>query len=185
MPTGSSTLYSLERPDLANLEAILHSASVDRAKRVALDAYKHMIDIATGTVRVEYTIAGGYGRFVGTAKKGTKKTYTTGASMQRVFRNLLFGAAYDDLDIVNASGNILCQLFQKHGLRTDQMTYLNENREEILQMIMNSHPMRVERATAKTALIEVFNCGSGRTSMQKELGALADEHALPPFVEGL
>jgi hypothetical protein len=151
-----------------------------------LDAYKQMIDLETGTVRVEYTIAGGnYGRFVGHAKRGAKKTYTTGASMKRVFRNLLFGDAYDDLDIVNASGNIMAQLFQKHGLRTDRMSYLNENREEVLQMIMDSHPLRVERATAKTALIEVFNCGSGRASMQKELGAFADEHALPPFIEGL
>ena len=191
MPTGgpggsSSILYSLERPDIANLDAILRSASVERAKHEGLDAYRRMVDLATGTVRVEYTIASGnYGRFVATAKKGAKKTYTTGASMQRVFRNLLFGDAYDDLDIVNASGNILCQLFQKHGLRTDRMTYLNENREEILQMIMNSHPLRVERATAKETLIAVFNCGSGRASMQQELGAFADEHALPPFVEGL
>jgi hypothetical protein len=141
-----------------------------------------MIDTATGEVRVEYEMARGhYGRFVGAAKKGAKRTYVTGASMKRVFRNLLFGDAYDDIDIVNASGVIMCQLFQKH----ERMTYLNENREEILQLIMGSHPMRVERATAKTALIEVFNCGSGRASMQKELGELADEHALPPFVEWL
>ena len=181
-----AALCSFERPDRANLEAILQSSSVDSAKQTGLKAYRQMIDLATGEVRVEYTIASGhYGRFVGTAKKGAKKTYVTGASMKRVFRNLLFGDAYDDLDISNASGNIMCQLFQKHGLRTDRMTYLNENREEILQMIMDSHPLRVERATAKTTLIEVFNCGSGRSSMQKELGALADEHALPPFVEGL
>jgi hypothetical protein len=39
-----------------------------------------MIDLATGEVRVEYTIASGrYGRFVGAAKKGAKKTYVTGA----------------------------------------------------------------------------------------------------------
>jgi hypothetical protein len=145
-----------------------------------------MVDTATGTVRVEYEIArGNYGRFVGAAKKGSKRTYVTGASMKRVFRNLLFGDAYDDLDIVNASGNIMEQLFQKHGLGTEQMTYLNRNREEVLQMIMNSHPLRVERATAKTALIEVFNCGSGRLSIRKELGDFAENHTLPPFVESL
>ena len=173
---------SFERPDLTNLEAIIQSASVGRAHQTGLKAYRQMIDTATGEVRVEYEMARGhYGRFVGAAKKGAKRTYVTGASMKRVFRNLLFGDAYDDIDIVNASGVIMCQLFQKH----ERMTYLNENREEILQLIMGSHPMRVERATAKTALIEVFNCGSGRASMQKELGELADEHALPPFVEWL
>ena len=181
-----AALCSFERPDRANLEAILQSASVDSAKQRGLKAYRQMIDVATGEVCVEYTIASGrYGRFLGTAKKGAKKTYVTGASMKRVFRNLLFGDAYDDLDISNASGNIMCQLFQKYGLRTDKMTYVNENREKVLQVIMDSHPLRVERATAKATLIEVLNCGSGRSSMEKELGALADEHALPPCVEEL
>jgi len=177
---------SFERPDLTNLEAIIQSASVDRENQIGLKAYKQMIDAATGTVRVEYEIPRGtYGRFVGAAKKGSKRTYMTGASMKRVFRNLLFGDAYDDIDIVNASGNIMEQLFKKHGLRTDRMSYLNENREEILKLIMDSHPICVERATAKSALIEVFNCGSGRVSMRKELGGFADDHALPPFVESL
>ena len=38
MPSGGgSVLFSLERPDLANLEAILHSASVDRAMNVSAE----------------------------------------------------------------------------------------------------------------------------------------------------
>jgi hypothetical protein len=66
------------------------------------------------------------------------------------------------------------------------MTYYNEHREDVLRMIMSNNPSRpLERATAKKTLIEVFNCGSGRASMQKELGAFVDEHALPPFVEKL
>ena len=175
---------SCEKPDLAVLESIIQSAAATSEERIGLGTYKRMVDTATGTVLVEYTLKE-YGRFIGYAKRGQIKTYVTGTTMRRVFRNLVFGEAYDDLDIANASGVIMCQLFQKHGLSTESMSYLNDHREEVLCMIMDHNPRRIERATAKTTLIEVFNCGSGRASMQKELGAFADEHALPPFVEGL
>jgi hypothetical protein len=176
---------SFEKPDLGVLESIIQSPAATRDERVQLCAYKKMIDTVTGMVFVEYTRSE-YGRFFGCAKKGLHKNYFTGTTMRRVFRNMVFGEAYDDLDIVNASGAIMCQLYQKHGLSTESISYYNEHREEVLGMIMTHNPQRqVERATAKTTLIEVFNCGSGRESMQKELGAFVDEHALPPFVEEL
>jgi hypothetical protein len=175
---------TFEKPDLAVLESIIQSPAATSDERTGLGSYKRMIDTATGNVLVEYTVRE-YGRFIGYARRGQNKTYVTGTTMRRTFRNLVFGEEYDDLDIANASGAIMCQLFQRHGLTTESMSYLNEHREEVLCMIMEHNPRRLERATAKTTLIEVFNCGSGRTSMQRELGAFVDEHALPPFVEGL
>jgi hypothetical protein len=181
MPT---TLLSFEKPDLARLESILQSPSLTNEERTGLEAYKRMIDPATGNVRVEHTVSE-YGRHVGHVKRGQIKTHINGATMRRVFRNLLFGESYDDLDIANASGSIMCQLFQKHGLDTENMAYLNENREEALRMIMDHYPLRVERATAKKTLIEVFNGGSGHTSLRKELPFTDQDPSLPPFVDGL
>lgn len=175
---------TFEKPDLSVIESIIQSPGATSDERTGLDYYKRMVDTVTGTVLVEYTLKK-YGRFIGYARRGQNKTYVTGTTMRRVFRNLVFGEAYDDLDIANASGSIMCQLFQRHGLSTESMSYLNEHREEVLRMIMDHNPHRLERATAKTTLIEVFNCGSGRASMQRELGAFVDESALPPFVEGL
>ena len=175
---------TFEKPDLSVLESIIQSPGATSDERIGLDYYKGMIDTVTGTVLVEYTLKE-YGRLIGYARRGKNKTYVTGTTMRRVFRNLVFGEAYDDLDIANASGAIMCQLFQRYGLSTESMSYLNEHREEVLSMIMDHNPRRLERATAKTTLIEVFNCGSGRASMQRELGAFVDEHALPPFVERL
>ena len=173
----------IEKPDLAVLETILQSPAATSEDRAGLDAYRKMVDPETGGVQVEYKLRD-YGRYIGYAKRGRAKTYVTGTSMKRVFRNLIFGEAYDDLDIENASGSIMCQLFQKHGLPTEKMSYLNEHREEVLRMIMNHSERPVERATAKQALIEIFNCGSGRRSLCEELGSIADD-GVPPFVEGL
>ena len=126
----------IEKPDLAVLETILQSPAATSEDRAGLDAYRKMVDPETGGVQVEYKLRD-YGRYIGYAKRGRAKTYVTGTSMKRVFRNLIFGEAYDDLDIENASGSIMCQLFQKHGLPTEKMSYLNEHREEVLLMIMN------------------------------------------------
>jgi hypothetical protein len=199
MPTASNAvnvLSSFERPDQATLEALIQSPALTKEKRDGLRMYKKMIDPATGGVRVEYTLeyklANGargterkFGRYVGEAKRGNKKTYMCGATMQRCHRNLVFGERYDDVDLVNSAGNVMCQIYVKLGLSVDKMSYLNEHREEVLRMITEHHHLRVDRATAKRTLIDVFNCGSGREALLGELGERATEPLLPPFVEEL
>ena len=176
-------MRSFERPDLAKIESIIQSSGATDEERTGLSRYREMVDPATGDVMVEYTLSGGYGRLTGWAKRGNKKTHVTGTSMRRVFRNLVFGETYDDLDIVNAAGHIMCQLFRKHGLNSDELAYYNEHREDVLCMVLDHNPLRVERETAKQAIIEVLNCGSGLTHMRKELGSI--EIVLPPFMQKL
>ena len=185
------TTHSFEKPNLANLEALIQSPAVSKQEKQALKSYKEKMDEKTGEVKVDYTVEK-YGRFNGYAKKGKFKTYTTGTSMKRVIRNIIFGEEYDDLDIANCSGNVMCQLFQKHNLPTERMSYLNENREDVLQMIMDFHKeKKVERATAKDILIEVFFCGSGYSSQYWEMNPFTNKketiirYALPPFVNEL
>lgn len=182
---------SFEKPNLVHLEALIQSPALSKQEKIALKSYRKMIDEKTNEVIVEYTVDT-CGRFQGYAKQGKKKTYTTGTSMKRVIRNILFGEDYDDLDIANCSGNIMCQLFEKHNLLTDKMSYLNNNREAVLQDIMKFHSQKIERSSAKDMLIEVFFCGSGRSSQYWELNPFTKEkkdtiiqYALPPFVEQL
>jgi hypothetical protein len=189
-----TSTHSFEKPNLANLESLLQSPAVSKQEKQAFKSYKDKIDEKTGYVRVDYEVKT-FGRYLGYAKKGKGKnasnTYTTGTSMKRVLRNLLFGDEYDDLDIVNCSGSIMCQLFQKHGLPTEKMTYLNDNREDVLKMIMDFHEQKLERMTAKDILIEVFFCGSGHSSQYWEFNPFTNKrqtiirYALPPFVEEL
>ena len=155
---------SSEKPNLAILETLIASSMVSKQEKQALKSYREKMDEKTGEVKVEYECEK-YGRFYGYARKGKYKTSTTGTSMNRLHRNLIFGETYDDLDIANCSGNVMCQTFEKHGYDVSCMKYLNENREAVLQMIMDFNTVyKLERATAKDILIEVFFCGSGHTS---------------------
>lgn len=187
--------YSFEKPDLAILEMLMQSDHLCHQERLAMKSYKDKIDETTGYVRVDYEQKP-FGRYVGYAKKGkgknATKTSTTAASMRRQVRNLLFGESYDDIDIINASGTVMCQLLQKHHLPTEKLTYLNENREKVLEEIQSFHADRkLERMTAKDILIEVFFCGSGHSSQYWELNPFTQkrnsivQYALPPFVEEL
>ena len=179
-----------ETPNLANLERLIQSKALSKAEIHALKSLKEKIDPKTQSVKVEYTVDG-FGRFTATAKGGRYKTTTTATGMKRELRNLVYGEGYDDLDIVNASGQVMCQLFQRNGLTTEKMTYLNENREAVLAEIANYHDQKLERATAKDILIEVFFCGGGHASQYWEFNPFTNKkevihrYALPPFVEEL
>jgi len=185
-----TTITTYEIPNLLALERLIQSKALSKAEIHALKSFKEKIDPKTNSVKVEYTIDG-FGRFKATAKGGKYKTSTTATGMKRELRNLIYGDAYDDLDIVNASGQIMCQLFQRNGLKTEKMTYLNENREAVLAMIMDFHEQKVERSTAKDILIEVFFCGGGHSSQYWEFNPFTQKkevitrYALPPFVEEL
>jgi hypothetical protein len=186
----ASKKISYEKPDLINLERLIQSPALRKQEKESLKSYKEKIDNETNEVKIEYSYDK-FGRYLGYATKGKSKTYTTGTSMKRIIRNLLFGETYDDLDIANASGEVMCQLFNRHGLNTEKMSYLNKNRKEVLEMIMDYHPsFKIERDTAKEILIEIFFCGSGHTSQYKELSAFTESdkimtYDLPPFVEEL
>ena len=149
---------STEKPNLLVLETLSQSSKVSKQEKQSLKGYLEKVDEKTGEVKVDYEVEK-YGRFNGYARKGKFKTYTTGTSMKRVIRNLIFGDQYDDLDIANCSGNVMCQVFEKHGFTVARMKYLNENRENVLQMIMDFNKQhKLERSTAKDILIEIFFC---------------------------
>jgi hypothetical protein len=184
------TTITYETPNLATLERLIQSKALSKAEIHALKSLKEKIDPKTQSVKVEYTVDG-FGRFRATAKGGKYKTTTTATGMKRELRNLVYGEGYDDLDIANASGQVMCQLFQRNGLTTEKMTYLNENREDVLKEISNYQDQKLERATAKDILIEIFFCGGGHASQYWEFNPFTNKkevihrYALPPFVEEL
>lgn len=178
-------LTSYEKPNLANLEALIQSKKVLKHEKQALKSYKDKIDEKTGEVKVEYEVAK-YGRFKGLARNKKEKTYTTGCSMKREHRNLLFADDYDDLDVANCSGNVMCQIFEKHGLPTSKFRHLCDNREAVLAELMGHYPdFPLERITAKDVLIEVFFCGSGNTSLYWELNPYLQRYDLPQIVKDI
>jgi hypothetical protein len=178
-------LISYEKPNLTNLEALIQSLKVTKYEKQALKSYRDKIDEVTGMVKVEYE-AECFGRYIGVARKGKEKTYTAGYSMKREHRNLLFADAYDDLDISNSSGNIMCQIFEKHGLPTEKFRHLCDHREEILKEIATFYPtFPLERITAKDVIIEVLFCGSGENSLYWELSPYMKRHDLPQIVKEL
>ena len=124
----------IEKPDLAVLETILQSPAVTSEDRTGLESYRKMVDPETGCVQVEYKLRD-YGRYIGYAKRGRAKTYITGTSMKRVFRNLIFGEAYDDLDIENASGYIMCQLHDEDGVARVAVRHKARHRGEQAQLV--------------------------------------------------
>jgi hypothetical protein len=183
-----TTITTYERPDLAQLERLIQSNALSNAEIHALKSLKEKIDTKTSMVKVEYSLEG-FGRFKATAKGGKYKTSTTATGLKREIRNILYGEAYDDLDIANASGEVMCQLFQKNGLNTEKMSYLNAHRQEVFEMIMDFHEQKIEKQTAKDIMIEVFFGGGGHSSQYWEFNPFTNKketiirYALPPFVE--
>jgi hypothetical protein len=182
---------SYEKPNRTIIETLMTSSKVSKQEKMALKSYYEKIDEKTGEVKVEYEIEQ-YGRFNGFARRNKYKTYTTGTSMKRIHRNLIFGEDYDDLDVANCSGSVMCQVFEKNGYDVTHMKHLNERREDVLQMIMDyNKEFNVERSTAKDILIEVFFCGSGHTSQYWEMNPFTNKkdvvkvYQLPPFVNEL
>ena len=176
-------LISYEKPHLGRLEALIQSPKVLKHEKQALKSYRDKIDEKTGEVKVEYDVEK-YGRYRGIARNKKEKTYMTGCSMKREHRNLLFASEYDDLDIANASGNVMCQIFEKHGLPTRKFRHLCDNREAVLMELMCFYPNSpLERITAKDVLIEIFFCGSGNTSLYWELNPYLQRYDLPDIVK--
>ena len=181
----SISIISYEKPNLANLESLIQSKKVLKHEKHALKSYKDKIDEKTGEVKVEYEVVK-YGRFRGLAKKKKEKTYTTGTSIKREHRNLLFADDYDDLDVANCSGMVMCQVFEKHGLPVTKFKYLCDNREEVLAELMTFYPdFPLERITAKDVLIEIFFCGAGNTSLYWELNPYIQRYDLPQIVKDI
>jgi hypothetical protein len=176
-------IISYEKPHLANLEALIQSPKVLKHEKQALKSYRDKIDEKTGYVKVEYTVEK-YGRYKALARKQKEKTYTTGCSMRREHRYLLFAHAYDDLDIANSSGNVMCQIFEKHGLPTKKFRHLCDNREAVLMELMCFYPdFPLERITAKDVLIEIFFCGAGNNSLYWELNPYIKRYDLPDIIK--
>jgi len=178
---SSSKIVSFEKPNVEHLERMMASGHLTHKEEMALKSYADKIDNKTGYVKVDYKVDK-FGRHKNEAVRGKTRTTFTGTLMRRTVRNLLFGDAYDDLDIANASGVIMRKVFESNGLRTPKMTYLVENRESVLADLMSS--LGVERSTAKDILIEIFFCGSGHKSMYSELNPY-ESYCLTPFVEEL
>ena len=178
-------LTSYEKPNLANLESLIQSKKVLKHEKQALKSYKDKMEEKTGEVKVEYEVEK-YGRFKGLARNKKEKTYTTGCSMKREHRNLLFADEYDDLDVANCSGNVMCQIFEKHSLPTRKFKHLCDNREAVLAELMGHYPdFPLERITAKDVLIEIFFCGQGNNSLYWELNPYFEKHDLPQIVKDI
>ena len=174
-------IASHEKPSIANIEKVLASGHLTAYEKQALKSYKHKIDEKTGFVQVKYEVEK-FGRFKNFAVKTKYRTVYTATSMRVEIRNALFKDKYDDLDIANASGCVMLRIFKKNKLPTRFLEMYIERREEFLQMIMTH--LDVWRPTAKDIMIEIFFCGSGKTSIYWELHPLL-KYTLPPVVEEL
>jgi hypothetical protein len=156
------------------------SEELDRRTTQALSAYKDKIQ-KDGLVKVEYTVEG-FGRFKQKAVRAGQKssmaagTAYSGTMMMRVIRALVFEEKYEDLDICNASGTIMTQLFKKYGLECPYLDKYVADREACLSKVMKE--LEIERATAKNIFIEIFFGGSGKVSAMNEL-LPTDEIELP------
>lgn len=159
-------IISYEQPSITRLEQILQAECLTKYTVQALKSYKQKLDMSTGLVKVEYTVDG-FGRFKQSAVTKGAKTYYTGTQMEKTIRGLLFEEAYDDLDIVNASGNIMYQLFEKNKLESPYLKKYVTDRETCLQKVMNE--LKCERITAKGIFIEIFFGGTGKVSAMWEL----------------
>ena len=173
-----------EHPNFENLSALIESESTDKAKRNSLKHYKSMLT-KDGVARVDHD-SDGFGRYISSIKKGSKRTKTTGATFSKDIRAALFGGKYDDLDIVNASGTIMYQLFSKMSHEVPCMEKYHNNRERVLTKIMNHYDPPLDRETAKSMVIEVFFGGDGRSSLNNDFGLpRRGKHGLPEFLEEL
>jgi hypothetical protein len=149
-----------ETPNFENLSALIESESTDKAKRNSLKHYKSMLT-KDGVARVDHD-SDGFGRYISSIKKGSKRTKTTGATFSKDIRAALFGGKYDDLDIVNASGTIMYQLFSKMSHEVPCMEKYHNNRERVLTKIMNHYdPPLIEKLqnlwSSKYSLVEMVD----------------------------
>jgi hypothetical protein len=178
---SKSKIVSFEKPNLAVLERIRASGHLRNHEKRALKSYMEKIDNKTGLVKVDYKVEQ-FGRHKNEAVKGKSRTTFTGTLMRRDIRNLAFGELYDDLDIANASACVMRKLFAENGLPTEHLSYYIDNREEVLQLLMDE--LGIYRRTAKDIFIEIFFCGSGKANMYGELNPYK-HYKLPSFVERL
>lgn len=168
--SSAKKIVSYEEPSLERLERLILSDEIDKATKQSLKAYKDKI--VNGLVKVDYEVDG-FGRFKQKAvRSGVKtaiaeSTYYSGTLMMRVVRALVFEEKYDDLDICNASGAIMTQLFKKYGLECPYLDKYVSDREGCLSKVMEE--LNITRATAKTIFIEIFFGGSGKISAMNEL----------------
>lgn len=176
------SIVSVEKPSVKNLQRLLVSNELSHAIRMGLEAYSSCV--SKGEVRVEYTKPS-FGRFVAKAKLGKHETGNTGMGMVRGVRNALFSENYDDIDIVNASGNVMAQFFTRYGLPTSQLDRYNASREEYLNQLISWFPIEIPRTTAKNVFISLFFCGSGMSSIYKYLPVAYHNIPLPEFVTDL
>lgn len=177
------SIQSFEKPSIANIAKLLVSKQLTNYEKQALKSYRAKIDNKTGYVKVSYEIGDKeFGRYKQHATKGKTRTTFTATLMRKEIRNAIFRDTYDDLDISNASGAVLLQIFKNHKLPVEHLEMYATHREEILEMIMKH--LNVNRCTAKKIMIEIFFCGSGKKSMYDELNPL-EEYSLPPVVKKL
>lgn len=177
-----SRVVSVEKPSIKALERLLVSNELSSAIRAGLDGYSKCV--SKGMVKVEYTKPA-FGRFVAKAKHGKYETGNTGMGMLRGVRNALFSELYDDIDIVNCSGNVMEQFFKKYKLDTTFLEEYNNDREKHLNDLIKWFPIDIPRETAKNVFISIFFCGSGLNPIHKYLPAMYHSIELPAFVNNL
>jgi hypothetical protein len=72
--------------------------------------------------------------------------------VKRSFRHALCANLYWDIDMVNAQPTILCQLASKYDISTKNLEYYVENREQVLQKMMDY--FKIQREDAKDWIIK-------------------------------
>jgi hypothetical protein len=177
-----SQVISVEKPSITALERLLVSNELSSAIRAGLKGYSKCL--SNGMVKVEYTKPM-FGRFVAKARHGKHETGNTGMGMIRGVRNALFSETYDDIDIVNCSGNVMEQFFKKYNLDTTFLEKYNNDREKYLNELIKWFPVDVPRDTAKNVFITIFFCGSGLNPIHEYLPAICRDVKLPQFVDDL
>ena len=175
-----SQVISVEKPSITALERLLVSNELSSAIRTGLKGYSKCL--SNGMVKVEYTKPA-FGRFVAKARHGKHETGNTGMGLIRGVRNALFSETYDDIDIVNCSGNVMEQFFKKYNLDTTFLEKYNNDREKYLNELIKC--IDIPRDTAKNVFITIFFCGSGLNPIHEYLPAIYRDVKLPQFVDDL
>jgi hypothetical protein len=149
---------------------VVRSAAYARAKAAdpSWPDYAALVAVAEalgGSVPVEYTRPGRFGRFVGRVRVENGPDLPTASRMKREIRAHLAAAHYLDLDMVFNNGahpTILLQTLQHEGL-ADSAPCLSRyvhDREECLREVVDACAGRVTRADAKDLYIALVFFGS-------------------------